>query len=361
MLVGCGANQPLMMVEAGEESPASQVDVLVSTQRAPTDDATRLFGAERSPALSFAEVTVSVPPDREPGQVRYPAGQVNLAKDFAATRIGRMNTETEFVDRLNAQLAVLPPDHRRAFVFVHGYNVSFPAGVFRHAQLMTDYKVPGVAVHYSWPSASSVGLYLYDRDSAEYAREGLVQTLRLVERSNASSIMLLGHSMGGHVVMEALRTASLKGDARLMNSLEAVVLAAPDIDVDVFNHQLDAINPLPKPFLVLVSSRDRALKMSQRLRGGTPRVGEGTNIEDLNARGIAVIDLTQLKGSDRLNHSTFATSETLQQIVTSGTFDIMIEGDNDEATKRALSASLGGLADVLAGIIYLPARALGVR
>jgi esterase/lipase superfamily enzyme len=127
--------------------------------------------------------------------------------------------------------------------------------------------------------------------------------------------------------MEALRTASLRGDTGLIRSLEATILAAPDIDVDVFNQQLDALEPMPEPFIVMVSSKDRALQLGQRLRGGSPRVGEGTDIEDLQARGIIVIDLSKSDSADRLNHSTFAGSETLRKLMSGGVLDPLVEGN----------------------------------
>ncbi len=360
-LIGCGKDNAVLTANVMKPAPATLIDVLVSTQRTPDTDLKILFSANRSRALSFAEVTVSVPTKRTPGSLKFAGRSVDLATDFAAVRIGRMNNQSDFVARINEQLALQPNGEKRVFVFVHGYNVNFAAGVFRHAQLMKDYKVPGVAVHFSWPSADKVGLYLYDRDSAEFAREGLVKTLDLVRKSNATHIVLLGHSMGGFLVMEALRTASLRGDTGLIRLLEATILAAPDIDVDVFNQQLDAIQPQPEPFIVMVSSKDRALKFGQQIRGGSPRVGEGTDIEDLQARGITVVDLSKVEGSDRLNHSTFASSETLQRLMTGGVIDPLLQGNDVLAAENALGAGLGGISDVLSALVYLPARAVGVR
>jgi esterase/lipase superfamily enzyme len=358
LLASCGKGD-VLNADVMQPAPTTLVDVMVATLRAPDNDPQVLFSAKRSRALSFAEVTVSVPNDRQPGSLKFPGRSVDLATDFAAVRIARMNNQSDFVARINQQLETRPSGEKRVFVFVHGYNVNFAAGVFRHAQLMKDYNVPGVAVHFSWPSADNVGLYLYDRDSAEFAREGLVKTLELVRKSNATQIVLLGHSMGGFLVMEALRTASLRGDTGLIRALEATILAAPDIDVDVFNQQLDALQPMPEPFIVMVSSKDRALQLGQRLRGGSPRVGEGTDVEDMQARGITVIDLSKMNGADRLNHSTFASSEMLQRLMAGGVLDPLVDGQ--DTGQKALSAGLGGISDVLSGLIYLPAKVAGVR
>ena len=361
LLGGCSKDGASLDARVLQPAPNELVDVLVSTMRTPVDDPGVLFSGNRSKALSYAEVTVSVPNDRKTGSLKFPGRKVDLATDFAAVRVARMNNQSDFVGRINQQLAARGGGDKRVFVFVHGYNVNFAAGVFRHAQLMKDYQVPGVAVHFSWPSADNAGLYLYDRDSAEFAREGLIKTLELVRKSNATQIILLGHSMGGFLVMEALRTASLRGDTGLLRSLEATILAAPDIDVDVFNQQLDALQPMPEPFIVMVSSKDRALQLGNRLRGGSPRVGEGADIEDLQSRGVVVIDLSNINGADRLNHSTFAGSATLQKLMTGGAFDPLVEGGDAQAAEKAIGTGLGGLSDVLSGLIYLPARAAGVR
>ena len=112
---------------------------------------------------------------------------------------------------------------------------------------------------------------------------------------------------------------------------------------------------------MLSDLKDRALQLGQRLRGGSPRVGEGTDIEDMQARGITVIDLSQLDSPDRLNHSTFAASETLQKLMTGGVLDPLVQGNDAQATEKAIGAGLGGISDVLSSLVYLPARALGVR
>ena len=48
-----------------------------------------------------------------------------------------------------------PPGKREIFIFVHGYNNNFADSIFRNAQIVYDYKVPSVALHYAWPSAGS--------------------------------------------------------------------------------------------------------------------------------------------------------------------------------------------------------------
>ncbi len=116
------------------------------------------------------------------------------------------------IAELNRRLASRPAAKHEIFIFVHGYNNNFAEGLFRNAQIVHDYDVSSVPVHFSWASAAAFTRYLYDRDSAIIARRGLAETLELAAQTNANGIVIVGHSMGAVVVMEALRT--LSGDKR---------------------------------------------------------------------------------------------------------------------------------------------------
>ena len=92
----------------------------------------------------------------------------------------RIPDERAFVAAVDARAAGAPPGERRIMVFVHGFNTNFAEGVYRQAQMMHDFGTPAIGVHYSWPSAADARLYLYDRDSAFFARDGLERLLRLL-------------------------------------------------------------------------------------------------------------------------------------------------------------------------------------
>lgn len=356
-LSGCVSAPQILPLTAEIVPGAEFADVLVTTSRKASGDPLVMFDSERSAALNFADITVSVPPGRPPGKVVYPKSSPDPAKQFvpvkAATGLGR----EEFLSRLNARLAMLPKDERVVFIFVHGYNTDFAEGLYRQVQIMHDFEVPGVAMNFSWPSAGKPALYLYDRDSVEFARDGLVETLRLAAASKAESIQLVGHSMGALLTMKALRALSEKREKAVLRRIRLLVLAAPDIDVDVFGLLLRDIDPLPANTAIFVSRKDRALQASERLRGGYPRVGQGSDIADLRDAGITVLDLSgEGTPGDRLNHNTFATSPTLIALARSGF--LARESLKDD---NAAEATLNALSDILAGIIYLPANAAGVR
>lgn len=354
--LGLGGLSPL------ETNVAVGERVFVATTRAPDADKSVLFGGKRSPSLHFADLTVSVPLNREPGTVKHPSAKPDAAREFALASVALTDDEAVMAGRLKAALAEKPKGERSIFIFVHGYNVSFAKGLFSTAQIQRDYRVRGVTMHYSWPSASETALYLYDRESAEFAREGLVRTLKIAEAANPESIILLAHSMGTYLTMEAMRTLALKGDYGPSNRMEALVLAAPDMDFDVFKGQLATLKQRPKAMIVLVSEKDRALKVSGELRGGAPRVGSGHRKDELTDEGLLVLDVASLaKKGDRLGHGTFANSETLIRLVDGGMNLSTLERAATGNPAGLVGETLGVTGDLLSSIIYLPAKAVGAR
>ena len=101
----------------------------------------------------------------------------------------------------------------------------------------TDFRLPGIGVHFSWPSAAHPLGYTYDRDSVLYARDGLEQLLRQVSAAGPDRIILVGHSLGSMLVMETLRQMEIRSPAWAQRNLGGVVLVSPDLDVDVFRQQ----------------------------------------------------------------------------------------------------------------------------
>jgi esterase/lipase superfamily enzyme len=91
------------------------------------------------------------------------------------------------------------------------------------------------------------------------------------------------------------------------------MLAAPDVDIDVFRRQIVEIGANRPPFTLFVSRDDEALRVSRKVWGDVPRVGAvDPNAEPYaslfrNER-ITAIDLTDIKTADSLNHAKFAES-----------------------------------------------------
>ena len=312
-LVGACAPRGEIVVLPEAEATGTVIDLLTATTRGPSEE-TAIGTRERSEALRWAEFRVAVPPRREAGTVTFPRSAApNPETDFLIVSATEIADEQRFLAALNANLGRRPREAREVTLFVHGFNTNLAEGVYRHAQMSHDFRSPGVPVSYSWPSAGSALAYPFDRESALFARDGLERLITVVARSNARDIVLIGHSMGAQVVMETVRQMAIRRSDRDLGRLRAVVLIAPDLDVDVFRMQVAALAPREVPIYIVVSGRDRALRVSGLLRGQGERLGtirEAQRVSELP--GVIVIDVTDVEGSDDpLNHFKVATSPAM--------------------------------------------------
>ncbi|HQS08229.1 MAG TPA: alpha/beta hydrolase [Xanthobacteraceae bacterium] len=281
--------------------------ILVATTRARDPRPGTLFSGERGTGLDFANVTLTVPPAHQPGGIEWPKqAPGNPATEMVVHEAVYRDTDQDFVRDLNAQLARLPAGNRNVLVFVHGYNTMFSEALYRLTQMTHDSDVPGVPVLFSWASRGKTEDYVYDNNSATAARDNLERTLTLVASSKAEKITIMAHSMGNWVTVEALRQMKIGGNGLPANRVGNIILAAPDIDVDVFKSQLKRFGKPEKPFIVIVSRDDKALGFSDFLAGGKVRLGNYTNDDELVALGAVVIDMTNVKAMDPMNHGKFA-------------------------------------------------------
>ncbi|RUW56096.1 alpha/beta hydrolase [Mesorhizobium sp. M8A.F.Ca.ET.213.01.1.1] len=157
-----------------------------------------------------------------------------------------------------------------------------------------------------WASRGKTLDCVYDNNSATIARDGLERTLRLLLASDADEINVLAHSMGNWVTVEAFRQIKISGNLTSASKLGTVILAAPDIDEDVFKSEMQRIGKPKKPFLIIVSRDDKALGLSRLIAGGKDRIGASSNTAELAELGAIVVDLPDVKANDATNHGKFA-------------------------------------------------------
>lgn len=283
--------------------------IYVATHREP--DSAGWYSSERASALSYTKLDVVVPPTHEPGRVRNGRANPDPQRDFTISTKEDFTAPAPFHAEIAATLAALPRDQREVLVYVHGYNNSFFDGVFRAAQMKHDYDLPGVTLHYSWPSAANPLGYTYDRDSVLFARDGLERVLRDLRASGANRIVLVGHSLGTMLVMESLRQIEIRSPGWSKDALSGVVLVSPDLDVDLFKTQASRFMDLPDPFAIFVSRRDRALMLSARINGDVERLGNLTDPSRLGEYPVTIIDVSNFSDGDGARHFTLGTSPLL--------------------------------------------------
>jgi esterase/lipase superfamily enzyme len=169
-------------------------------------------------------------------------------------------------------------------------------------------------VNFAWPSSAAWDGYPYDKESAVFATDGLSRTLDLVARSGVDRVVVACHSMGCFLVLETMRIKALRGDEAFLDRLHAVVMMAPDIDVDIFRARMHEIGYRGIPLYIFSSSDDRALRASAHLHGRKARIGMITNPAALADLSVTVIDVTGVKSNDAHGHSTVQTSPLMSAL-----------------------------------------------
>lgn len=296
IFLGLGACSPRgeIRVDPAAASVGTIEPVFIGTTRGKMADTGEEYGRTRSEVTRFARLDIAVPPERSPGEIRWtpPRRKPDPRREFVTTREVAYPSGADFRDDLADELARRKSGDREAVVFVHGFNTSFAEGAYRLAQLGHDLDLKGALVHYSWPSRAHALAYVYDRDSALFARDGLEALLHQVDRAGAQKILIVAHSMGSALAMETLRQIALRGDKRLLSRIEAVVLISPDIDVDVFRAQASVVGPLANPIIIFTSQRDRALALSARITGQSDRLGNLRDVSELGGLHVLLLDTT---------------------------------------------------------------------
>lgn len=312
---------------AAQNSIAARHEIFVATTRARSEDALEVFAGMRAPQTDFASVDITVPAVHKVGQIERRRGRVSdPARYFTANNVS-VYSEPSFAKALRADIA---KNDGRALVFIHGYNTSFDSAIYRITQIVHDADYAGTPVLFSWASGGKTVDYVYDNNSATAARDSLEATLRLIANSGARRIDIIAHSMGNWVTMEALRQLAISNDKTLSGKLGEVVLASPDIDIDVFKAQMARYGKPNKPFLIMLSDDDKALRISRFLAGGRSRVGDYSKADELAKLGAVVVDLTQVKG-DSLNHTKFAENPVMIKLIGEG---LRNEGASSESERQ---------------------------
>jgi esterase/lipase superfamily enzyme len=351
MLSGC-AGRPEGVLMPGGEPPkgVSTVDLLVATTRAPSNEPGVLFSGERGSELLMRDIVVSIPPakNRQVGQVQWPDKlPADPLTDFSTVSVTPADGKAG-----RAWLDRNLPKSRRVLVFVHGFNNRYEDAIYRFAQIVHDSGTDAAPVIFTWPSRASIFDYTYDKESTNFSRDALEELLRkAVETPEVGEITIMAHSMGTWLAVETLRQMAIR-DGRVPKKIQQVILASPDLDVDVFGQQLRSIGKDRPHFTLFVSRDDRALTLSRRISGNVDRLGQINPAEEpyrtmLENQGITVLDLTALQSGDRLNHGKFAESPEVVRLIGNRLIDGQAVTDSQVGFGERLGAVALGTAQTV--------------
>jgi esterase/lipase superfamily enzyme len=196
-----------------------------------------------------------------------------------------------------------------AFLFVHGYNVTFEDAARRTAQISYDLGFDGAPVFYSWPSQGTLVAYTVDEQLIEWSQANLQGFLTdFLGRSEAQNIYLIAHSMGNRALTRALASL-LNEKPSLRSQLKEVILTAPDIDAEVFKRDIvPALTNAGRPITLYASSEDVAVVASRKVHGSWRAGDSGPGL--VIVPGIETIDATGMDTS-LLGHSYFAETRSV--------------------------------------------------
>ncbi len=235
----------------------------------------------------------------------------------------------DFYHQIRSQLSAT--QNNAAFIYVHGYNVSFDDAAIRTAQIAYDLGGVALPVFFSWPSTGKTLPYTVDENNSEWTATQLRTFLAdFATRTEAKRIVILAHSMGSRAVSRAL-SELIKSDMQTAKKFTSVILAAPDMDSQIFEDQIAPhFKAAQLPVTIYSSNNDKAL-VASRFAHEHPRIGYG--LPDVFVHPpFETVDATGVD-TDWLSHSYYGSSPVLLKDISE------IISSNKTATERSLKSN----------------------
>lgn len=260
-----------------------------------------------SEEIQYGVCEVSIPEGHQAGELESPQlfkFEVTLdpEKHVVLTNVECMPVET-FRAALRSEM---DRKGKNIFVFLHGYNVSFEDAARRTAQMAYDLKFEGAPVFYSWPSQAKWYSYVMDKDNIQLSVAQIRSFLiDIATTSQADTINLIAHSMG-NVGLTAALSEIEQTSTPYFNQ---VVLAAPDIDADVFKNEIASKIVSKSHRTTLYTSKSDLALISSRYFNQRNRAGD-SGPEVIVLDGIETIDATAVDSS-LLGHSYYGSNVTV--------------------------------------------------
>jgi esterase/lipase superfamily enzyme len=218
--------------------------------------------------------------------------------------------EDQFVGRLFTATS------KDVLVFIHGFDNTFEDAIVQGARMKRDLMFKGATVVFSWPSAGSIHYYSQDEDMATKSMTAASAVLeKLVERARqqGGKVFVVAHSMGNRILIDALRVLYLKHRKELSDPdptkrvLAMVAFAAADVDKDFFAAVMRNVPAIAANVTFYYSTKDRALKLSDRLIGHLNRAG----LVPIFSNGVATVNADRTSRWSSIGHSYYTSSDSV--------------------------------------------------
>jgi esterase/lipase superfamily enzyme len=296
---------------SGEPGRYRVMRVYYATDRRQTasEVADEHFGGERG-GLVFGAANVTIPATHKRGKMEAPSilrlqFRADPNRHILLQSLRALDAQTWRVEIAKQAAGLNNPG---ILLFIHGYNTSFADAACRVGQLAYDLNFAGAPVVFSWPSRGELAEYTFDEQSAEWAIPDMKAVLAsLATVAPGTPIYVIAHSMGNRVLTRGYKSL-LDEDRSKRRAFKQLVLAAPDLDADVFRREIaPAMLGLGPRVTLYASSNDKALIASRKVHGGYHRLGEsGKDIVVMPE--LDTVDASTAS-TDFLGHGYFAQSE----------------------------------------------------
>ena len=297
-----------------ESKPYQLVPVFFQTTRKKTgnDDPQAYFGTQRAGASSYGVSYVSVPRQRESGEIPHAS---ILKLDFSTDpnrhvflkEISLYDGRAGFLKAITERMKASA--RKESLIYIHGFNQSFQDGMETAGMLAVDLEIDGSVVSYAWPSKKNVLKYVADMDesNAVINKDALKELLVDVSSSvGAKSVYVIAHSMGNRLLLEALQLLPSSGEKRRFDS---VIFASPDVESNEFETMVSKTFSQTNRMTLYTAGSDIPLSLSELIRTGL------FNTDNLRRAGdraggvksqpyLDVVDASKAQ-SDWLGHSNF--------------------------------------------------------
>jgi esterase/lipase superfamily enzyme len=286
-------------LQRSSKGSAGRVDadytVWYGTNRKPIDskDPAKGYSSDRCDSTALGRCRVFVPFSHKIGSTGSGWWKRLVRGDDRLRLLEIQQQEiSEYWNSVRIHVTNVAQDDQKALIFIHGYNVSFENAALRAAQIGFDLSVKGAMAFFSWPSKGTLSGYLADGASIEASEEAIAQFLvDFAGNCGAKSVHVVAHSMGNRGMLRAVDRIVQRAEHAGAALFSQVILAAPDVDSDLFERLCKAYQTIGKRTTLYVSSRDHAVEVSQWLydfarAGFAPPIFVAPGIDTVNVTNV---------------------------------------------------------------------------
>ena len=276
------------------------------TNRKPVNsqDISQGFSGERDNQLHYGNCKVIVPKSHNIGSIGSPQWK-KLTFKFTDDNLKlqsdslKVFNETDFWSNVKITLQQDQSKENYALIYIHGYNVSFQAAALRAAQLGCDLDIlPGRMAFYSWPSKAKLDYYTADEAAIEASEKYISKFLMdWVQKTEIQKVHIIAHSMGNRGLLRGMWRIFDQVQTKSQVSFGQIILAAPDVDADLFKDLVEAYRNLAERTTIYVSSKDKALQSSEIIHD-YPRLGFYSPTEEITVIEGEKIDTVSVSNID---------------------------------------------------------------